>query len=107
MQTRGSVVTYHHAFGLYLEATRPIPGLVASSRAGVADVQVFLEGMPPWLEDVSAAAESVWYVSPQNDERGEPVLRVWKLLEGTYYRLLYGDGTQFLLDRSGGRVWAS
>jgi hypothetical protein len=38
---------------------------------------------------------------------GEPELRIWSLLEAGYFKLLYGDGTQFILDRRATRVWAT
>jgi len=107
MQARESALTYHRAFGMRIEATGPIPGLVASSRSGVADLQLFLGSMPPWLNDRSAADRSVWYVSSARGETGEPNLRVWKLLDGAYCLLRYCDGTQFVADRSGSRVWAT
>jgi hypothetical protein len=31
----------------------------------------------------------------------------WKLADGAYFRLLYSDGTEFVVDRSGTRVWAN
>jgi hypothetical protein len=62
--------------------------------------------MPAWLDEEPALAKS-WHVSPLCDENSQPVLRVWTLDGGAYFKLLYGDGTQFLVDRSGTRVWTT
>jgi len=49
----------------------------------------------------------VSYVADYNDEAGEPVLRVFRLLGGEYYHFCYGDGTEFLVDQGGMRIWAT
>jgi hypothetical protein len=62
------------------------------------DVNVHLGSMPPWLDDSPGAAE-VWSVGPNLDEHGNPTRMVWRLGDGEYFRYLYSDGTEFLLDR--------
>jgi hypothetical protein len=47
-----------------------------------------------------------WYVSPYRDPDGRPVLTIWELTGGDYYRLLFADGTEFWVDRPGTAVWA-
>ncbi len=97
----------YSVYGLVLCANRPIPGLVALSAAPRVDGQVWLELMPPWLGQTLEVAEQEWFISPYQDERGEPILRVWKLAGGAYFRFLYGDGTEFVIDRCGTQVWAT
>jgi hypothetical protein len=47
------------------------------------------------------------YVSPFQDAKGDPSLVVWKVGDGRFFRLLYADGTAFLISRSGAKVWAT
>jgi hypothetical protein len=97
--------SFHQVFGLQLEATRPIPGLVALPSTQAPDVRVWLGSMPPNLRGRDAA--QAWYTSPYRDERGEPNMRVWTLNGGAYFRLCYSDGTDFVVDRPGTNVWAT
>lgn len=97
--------TDHLVYGLHLRSNQPIPGLAALPVALRADVQVWLGSLPQWKDDVLAAAQS-WYVAPERDESGELLLRAWRIADGQYFRLLYADGTEFVLDRRGTQVWA-
>jgi len=46
------------------------------------------------------------YVADYNDECGNPVLRMFSVLEGKYFRFSYADRTEFLVDQAGTEVWA-
>jgi len=37
----------------------------------------------------------------------EPALKVWKLAGGAFFRFLYFDGTEFIVDQAGASVWAT
>jgi hypothetical protein len=96
------------AFGLNLHANQPIPGLVESP-ANTADVRVHLgylpESLAHWERD--ARPSPPWHVSPQLDPSGRPVLTVRELVGGSFIRFQYGDGTRFVIDRSGSEVWST
>lgn len=92
-------------YGLGLQANLPIPGLRISSAARRVDVQVRLAMMPAWLDDLLATAEP-WHCSPWLDVDGEAALKTWKLGGGDYFRLLYRDGTSFVVNAGGTEVWA-
>ncbi len=93
------------AFGLALRANHPIPGLRPCWSDSPADTQIWLAALPvsrtlrdtPW---------DVWYFSEHRDD-GNPSLRVWRLAGGAYFRLLYGDGVEFLVARDGSEVWVT
>jgi len=93
------------AFGLSLRANHLVPGLVARSSGPPADSRIWLDTMPlsPRMCDL---LEDVWYVGDQRDE-SIPSLRVWRLAGGAYFRLLYGDGVEFIVSRDGGDVWVT
>ncbi len=94
------------AFNLRLESDLSIPGLPASHYSEATDVRVWLGAPPPWQAEVMDTASQEYYVNPHSDASGTPLLRVW-LLGPHYFRLRYCDGTEFILDRSGTRVWAT
>ncbi len=94
-------------YGLGVKANRSIPGLSALGPINLqVDVEVQLGLMPPWLNGALDTARS-WYTKLYQDDQGEPVLRVWELADGKYFRLLYADDTQFVVDRQGTHVWAT
>lgn len=75
------------------------------SAEGRPDTQIWLDPgpLPSRIGDLPA---DVWYVSDGHEEP-RPALRVWGLGGGAYFRLLYADGTEFLVDRRGCEVWAT
>lgn len=97
----------YSVYGLWLSANLPIPRLQASIAELAPDVQVWLDTTPPWLGKMLEAEQQIYYVSKYQDERGEPALTVWKLADGAHFRLFYSDGIEFIVDRSGSRIWAS
>ncbi|CAN5664625.1 hypothetical protein BH18ACI4_BH18ACI4_06730 [soil metagenome] len=61
--------------------------------------------MPSWFRS-RTSPRTIWYVSPKYESGADPRLVVWKLAED-YYQVHYADGTEFLIDKSGSRVWAT
>jgi hypothetical protein len=47
------------------------------------------------------------YVADYKSECGEPALRVFRVLDGKYFRFSYADQTEFVLDNAGTEVWAA
>jgi energy-coupling factor transporter ATP-binding protein EcfA2 len=76
------VPVVHFAFGLVLRANTAIPGLVALQDGPAADVEVWLGSMPAWL------GEGSWDAS-------------------RFLHIDFADGTNFLIDRAGTRIWAT
>ncbi len=97
----------HKIYGLRLCANHPIPGLESSPAAWPWDAQVFLGSMPSGLIKIEHSDATPWYVSDYRDEHGTPSLKIWKDSNGGYYRMSYSDGTEFLLDEQGARIWAT
>lgn len=86
--------------GLVIQVDAPVSGLRALDIAEPPDVRVRMRGPrdEPPLDD----ALSAWYVSPYRDERGIPSLTIRRV--GSGYLLCYGEGTRFLVSRSGCEV---
>ena len=108
---------YYSVFGLVVRSNVAFPGVPPAHPSGLTDqrfsaefppeVQVHL-GIAPYPDAVSSPRETeLTYVSSYTDERGEPLLRIWKADNEAFLRLAYTDGTQFWLSRSRQHVWAA
>src|SRR5215203_2307144 len=93
-------------YGLGVVANREIPGVPASPIA-TDDLRISFGSLPAWLESVSVTQIETSYVADYKDELGRPALRVFRVLDGKYYRFSYADQTEFLVDRSGSEIWAA
>lgn len=91
-------------YGLGIVANEIIPGIPAAQTAS-DDVRITFSSLPSWLNEVSINQVET-YVADYKDECGNPVLRMFSVLEGKYLRFSYADQTEFLVDRAGTEVWA-
>ena len=89
-------------YGLGIVANEIIPGVPAASIAS-DDVRITFSSLPSWLYEVSTNQVET-YVADYNDECGNPVLRMFSVLEGKYFRFSYADQTEFLVDQGGTEV---
>lgn len=96
----------YRIFGLSVASDQPVPGLAACETSGLPDVQLRFHGHPSRLQDLEPTGAPL-YVSAARDASGVPALIVTRLAGGEYFRLQYRDGTEFVADRQGTRVWAS
>ncbi len=94
-------------YGLSLCSNQPIPGLVTSQTVTRVDVHIWLGSIPRWLDELRETTEQEWFISPDQDENGDAALTVRKLAGGAYFRLLYSDSAEFIIDRAAARVWAT
>ena len=92
-------------YGLGVVANRPIPG-VPSAKTASDDIRISFGSLPAWLHEVSEAQIETSYIADYTDECGNPVLCVFRLLEGQYYKFCYVDGTEFVLGHAGTEIWA-
>ncbi len=94
----------HTIYGLHVDSTHPLPGVRPASAVGPADVAVSLDGIPQRFEIPGQELAKPWYERCHDGD--EPILTVWKLENGAFIRFRYADGTHFVLDRAGTRIWA-
>jgi len=92
-------------YGLGVIANRTIPGVPASTITS-EDVRISFGSLPAWLPEVSASQIETSYVADYKSECGDPALRVFRVLDGRYYRFCYADRTEFLINEAGTEVWA-
>jgi hypothetical protein len=99
------MVVFSSAFGLRICSDQPIPGLVPASEPTGTDIRVRLSGMPLSATKWNDAPSQIVHVIDDDTAGSEPLLRVWRVAGGAYFRYRYIDGTEFLIDRLGRRVW--
>ena len=92
-------------FGLCILANAPLPGFTRVRAESSADIRLFLRRTPGWLKALAAEPAETKLVCPENDEDGRPFYRVSELFRGDFFRLCYSDGTTFIVDRAGTRIW--
>src|SRR5829696_8534342 len=92
-------------YGLGVISNRAIPGVPPSTIAS-EDVRICFGSLPAWLDEVTGMQVETSYVADYKSECGEPALRVFRVLDGNYYRFCYADETEFLVDKTGAEVWA-
>ena len=93
-------------YGLGVVANSAIPGVPASTIAS-EDICISLGSLPAWLHEVSDTQIETSYIADYKSECGEPALRVFRVLDGRYYRFRYADETEFVVDNEGTEVWAA
>ena len=93
-------------YGLGVVANKTIPG-VPSSSIGPDDLRISFGPLPSWLAELKPTEIKTSFVADYKDEAGEPVLRVFSLVDGKYFRFSYADKTEFAIDRAGTEIWAS
>lgn len=89
-----------------MRSNRPIPQAHWAAPSEHIDLHVSLGRMPDVLDAMRDYAEP-WYSSASLDDQGQPTLTVCKLGGGAWFHLRYADGTAFLVDRFGERLWAT
>lgn len=92
-------------YGLGVIANRTIPGVPPSTIAS-EDVRISFGSLPAWLGEITGVQVETSYIADYKSECGEPALRVFRVLDGKYYRFCYADRTEFVLDKAGTEVWA-
>ncbi|HEY0365929.1 MAG TPA: hypothetical protein VGC73_05600 [Pyrinomonadaceae bacterium] len=92
-------------YGLGVVANSTIPGVPPSTIAS-EDVRISFGSLPAWLHEVSDTQIETSYIADYKTDCGEPALRVFRVLDGKYYRFRYADETEFVIEKTGTEVWA-
>ena len=91
--------------GLTLRSDRCIPDLVPAESSR-ADVDIRFQDHPECFE--FCERQTLRYASKELTTNGEPIVRLWEIASpAPLYRLVYGDGTRFVIDGAGSKVWAA
>ncbi len=101
-----SVQFVYLVYGICLSADEQLPGLLpAEIRDPGTSVKLYLGTLPTSLEQIPDDQHAIHYTSPHYQD-GQPSLVVTRLGD-TYIRLLYADGTQFVLHPTQQEIWAT
>lgn len=95
--------TFYRAYGLRIGANRAIPGLAPVSAEFPMDLQIELGTLPP---DV-IADEPVQCALQDSDEYARLEEISWGCDHCRGFRIRYADGTIFIVDEGGTRLWAA
>ncbi len=94
-------------YGLRLGSNRNIPGLVPRAFEPRVDVRIHFGSLPGAALNF-APREPDGRTAPAAGASGQPEAVSWRLDDGhgKAFRLRYDDGTEFIVDDSGSRIWA-
>jgi hypothetical protein len=100
--TRGEYVSSTHiAFGLRWSSDIDLPEFPKAETTALPDIRVSAK---TWPSDLNTSTDHVsWYKSPDRSDGSR--LEVFLLSEGEFFLVRYGDGTEFLINRTGSQVW--
>jgi len=97
----------HVLYGLTISSNIPLPGVSIRSTIERPDVRIRLkEWKPEFQPSRPNSPNNCLYISPDNDEGGQPALRVEMLADGLHFVFFYSDGARFAVSRNGSEVWA-
>src|SRR5690242_1068439 len=88
----------HVAFGLRWLSEIPLSDFPIAPDGDPPDITLLVHSWPAELELSDAV---LWYASPDPGS----TLRIFRLSDGQFFFIRYADGTEFLIDRAGSRIW--
>ncbi len=97
---------HYFAYGLSICSNRAVPGLKSLPSLSESDVDLQLGYPVATLLRMNSCPYVTRYVSSDADGDGVPQLIVQQARDQTLYHWVYRDGTEFLLDHRGSRIWA-
>lgn len=94
---------FHYSlFGVTLSSNVALPHLVSAAPGRIADVELIAGAFPAEITGPSLP----YYLSPYIGEQGLPILEVRRLGGGEFH-WRYDDGTEFLVNVAGTRIWSA
>jgi hypothetical protein len=89
-------------FGLRWSADIRLNGLLLDLDKGLVDTHLYSKQWPAEVDHDSSMEE----IGFSSQDRGDGAwLRVLRVCQSKYILIRYGDGTDFLVDRTGSRIW--
>jgi hypothetical protein len=102
------VISYR-AYGLRCVSNLPIPGFWPEPSQSTSTDIVFsmTSEHPSWVSEARSLAAQILYAEAPRNAGGQSGCTVTSLGSKEFYELAYGDGTTFLVDSAGARLWAT
>src|SRR5438876_10672180 len=96
------------AYGLYLRSDVELPGLrEARGGPGFPPVVLTTKLKPDWANEAADLPARVIHSLPAAPDCADPAFLLEQIDDGIFFRLSYGDGTEFGVDAHGERVWGN
>ena len=96
----------YRAYGLTCLSDVPIGGFFRESTISqVVDVTIHLNRRPAWVDAAQTLATRKFYSKPTASDLGDSAYDVNVLGANQFFQLMYSDGTEFMIDALGRRVW--
>jgi hypothetical protein len=95
----------YSVFGLRLHSNVEIPGFVSLPVEPPFDVTLSLGNFPAVLSRAIPPDHEALYISTELGPKGTPTSCVWNTGNGEYFRVLYDDKTDCVVNRTGTHVW--
>ena len=95
----------YSVFGLRIQSNEVIPGFSPAPNQAPIDVVILLGSYPEGLSQTLPPDSEALFVSPELETTGDPCSRVWTMKDGEYYRMLFGDGTDCVVNRKATQIW--
>ena len=95
----------YRIYGLTIDSDLPLPGLLALAEPPPrSDVVLCLASVPAWAQEVLEFQPVTRRVRPAAILSGES-FTVCEYSGQSFFQLIYGDGTRFIIDGRAARVW--
>lgn len=97
----------YKAFQLVIRSNRALPGLLPADDVPIPAVDITLVLSAHDFTPLPDGQRRLMYTSPYTGIDGRPILIVWSVEKGQYYRFRYDEGTEFVIDAAGRRIWGA
>jgi hypothetical protein len=92
-------------YGLTIDSDLPLPGLQAlADPPPQSDLVLCLAAFPSWAQELLKSQPVARRIRPAGFLPGES-FTVWEYPDESFFQLIYGDGTRFVIDGRAARVW--
>jgi hypothetical protein len=92
-------------YGLTIDSDLPLPGLQAlADPPPESDLVLCLAAFPSWAQELLKNQPVARRIRPPAVLPGES-FTVWEYADESFFQLIYGDGTRFVIDGRAARVW--
>jgi hypothetical protein len=102
------VIYFYRAYGLALSSDTVVPTL-REERSGpkVPDLAMSFGTRPNWVQDALRLPRQIGRPRPGGDEGHDSPFTFTTFGAGEFFELAYGDGTRFIVDGLGRRLWGT
>jgi hypothetical protein len=102
------VKKFYRAYGLNIASDSSVPGLGAQVQPiSNPDVTLHIDEQPAWVSQALRLPSECTHQQPAEPDTADPAFLVNSLGDREFFELVYGDGTQFVVDGAGTRVWGA